>query len=56
MKVTAPPACSGGMLGVPPVTSYVESAAGVAGGRTGLTAVVVGVLFVAAMFLPRWPG
>ncbi|MEG6558970.1 solute carrier family 23 protein, partial [Pseudomonas aeruginosa] len=40
-----------GMLGVPPVTRYVESAAGVAsGGRTGLSAVVVGVLFVAAMF------
>jgi len=34
------------------VTSYVESSAGVeAGGRTGLTAVVVGVLFLFAMFL-----
>jgi uncharacterized YccA/Bax inhibitor family protein len=47
----------GGMLGVPPVTSYVESAAGVAaGGRTGLTAVVVGVLFVAAMFFAPLAG
>jgi AGZA family xanthine/uracil permease-like MFS transporter len=34
------------------VTSYVESAAGVsAGGRTGLTAVVVGLCFLAAMVL-----
>ena len=32
-------------VGVPPVTSYVESAAGVAaGGRTGLTAVTVGAI------------
>ncbi|MFU1924837.1 solute carrier family 23 protein, partial [Klebsiella pneumoniae] len=36
---------------------YVESAAGVAaGGRTGLTAVVVGVLFVAAMFFAPLAG
>jgi len=34
------------------VTSYVESAAGVGeGGRTGLTATVTGLLFLAAMFL-----
>ena len=34
-----------------PVTSYVESSAGVeAGGRTGLTAVVVGILFIIAIF------
>ena len=33
------------------VTSYVESSAGVeAGGRTGLTAVVVGLLFLLAIF------
>ena len=38
-------------FGCPPVTSYVESAAGVAvGGRTGLTAVTIGVLFAAGMF------
>jgi len=33
------------------VTSYIESAAGVAvGGRTGLTAVVVGILFLCTLF------
>jgi AGZA family xanthine/uracil permease-like MFS transporter len=41
----------GACLGTSPVTSYVESAAGVEeGGRTGLTAVVVGVLFLVALF------
>ncbi len=39
-------------LGTTTVTSYVESAAGIAvGGRTGLTAVTVGVLLLASMFL-----
>jgi AGZA family xanthine/uracil permease-like MFS transporter len=42
----------GTFFGCSPVTSYVESSAGVeAGGRTGLTAVVVGILFIMAMFL-----
>ena len=42
----------GTFFGCSPVTSYVESSAGVeAGGRTGLTAVVVGILFILAMFL-----
>ena len=42
----------GTFFGCSPVTSYVESSAGVeAGGRTGLTAVVVGMLFIMAMFL-----
>lgn len=37
-------------VGTSPVTSYVESAAGVAaGGRTGLTSVVVGLLFLATL-------
>jgi len=41
----------GTFFGCSPVTSYVESSAGVeAGGRTGLTAVVVGMLFILAMF------
>jgi len=41
----------GSMAGTSTVTSYVESAAGVqAGGRTGLTAVVTGLLFLVAMF------
>ena len=42
----------GAMAGTSTVTSYVESAAGVqAGGRTGLTAVVTGVLFLLTMFV-----
>ena len=42
----------GSMAGTSTVTSYVESAAGVqAGGRTGLTAIVTGLLFLAAMFV-----
>ncbi|MHB9090779.1 MAG: NCS2 family permease [Chloroflexota bacterium] len=41
----------GGAAGSSSATTYIESAAGVgAGGRTGLTAVVVGVLFLLAMF------
>lgn len=41
----------GAMLGTSTNTSYVESAAGVeAGGRTGLTAVVVGICFLLALF------
>ncbi|CAN5231131.1 NCS2 family permease [soil metagenome] len=42
----------GSMAGTSTVTSYVESAAGVqAGGRTGLTAVVTGILFLITMFV-----
>ncbi len=42
----------GSLAGTSTVTSYIESAAGVAaGGRTGLTAVVTGVLFLLAMFV-----
>ena len=42
----------GSMAGTSTVTSYVESAAGVqAGGRTGLTAVVTGILFLGTMFV-----
>ena len=38
-------------FGCPPVTSYVESAAGVSvGGRTGLTALTIGLFFAAGMF------
>jgi AGZA family xanthine/uracil permease-like MFS transporter len=41
----------GSALGTSTVTSYIESAAGIqAGGRTGLTAVVAGVLFLATLF------
>jgi adenine/guanine/hypoxanthine permease len=43
---------AGACLGTSTITCYIESAAGVAaGGRTGLTAVVAGVLFLAALFL-----
>jgi AGZA family xanthine/uracil permease-like MFS transporter len=41
----------GTAFGCPPVTSYVESATGIsAGGRTGLTAVTIGLLFLTGMF------
>jgi adenine/guanine/hypoxanthine permease len=41
----------GSLIGTSTTTSYIESAAGVAaGGRTGLTAVVVAVLFLLALF------
>jgi len=41
----------GAALGTSTITCYIESAAGVAaGGRTGLAAVVVGLLFLAALF------
>ncbi|MCG9697358.1 NCS2 family permease [Shewanella sp. Isolate11] len=43
---------AGAMLGTSTTTSYIESTAGVsAGGRTGLTAVVVGILFILSLFL-----
>jgi AGZA family xanthine/uracil permease-like MFS transporter len=45
-------AAAGGAAGVSSNTSYIESAAGVAeGGRTGLTAVTTGVLFLGAILL-----
>lgn len=41
----------GSLLGTSSVGSYIESASGVrAGGRTGLTAIVVGILFVCSLF------
>lgn len=43
---------AGAALGTSSTTPYIESASGVAaGGRTGLTAVVVAVLFLACLFL-----
>ena len=42
---------AGALLGTSTVTSYIESAAGVEeGGRTGLTAITAGVLFLLAIF------
>ncbi|WP_371194703.1 NCS2 family permease [Glaciecola sp. SC05] len=52
MSADASAGVIGAALGTSPVTSYVESAAGVAaGGRTGLTAVVVAICFLLALFL-----
>ena len=52
LKADSSASIFGTFFGCSPVTSYVESSAGVeAGGRTGLTAVVVGLLFILAMFL-----
>ena len=48
---------AGSFLGTSSTTAYVESASGVlAGGRTGLTAVVVGVLFLLALFFSPLAG
>ena len=45
----------GAVAGTSTVTSYIESAAGVtAGGRTGLTSVVVGLLFLVTLLLAPW--
>jgi AGZA family xanthine/uracil permease-like MFS transporter len=43
---------AGSLAGTSTVVSYIESAAGVvAGGRTGIPAIVTGVLFIAALFV-----
>ena len=48
---------TGAMLGTSSTTSYIESAAGVAaGGRTGMTAVVVGILFLLSIFFAPLAG
>jgi AGZA family xanthine/uracil permease-like MFS transporter len=48
---------AGSMLGTSSTTAYIESAAGVqAGGRTGLTAVAVAVLFLACLFFAPLAG
>ena len=54
LLVDAAAAAVGGLFGASSITTYVESAAGVAeGGRTGLSATVTGLLFAAsAFFLP----
>lgn len=51
LKADSSSSIFGAFFGCAPVTSYVESSAGVeAGGRTGFTAVVVGIFFVVAIF------
>lgn len=50
-------AAVGGLLRASSVTSYIESAAGVAeGGRTGLTSVVTGIIFLACIFIAPLAG
>lgn len=52
----------GSVLGVPPVTAFVESGAGISeGGRTGITAMVAGICFFISIFfapifasIPPW--
>lgn len=48
---------AGSLLGTSSATAYIESAAGVqAGGRTGLTAVMVALLFLACLFIAPLAG
>ncbi len=45
----------GSLAGTSTVVSYIESASGVAaGGRTGLTAIIVGLLFLLTLFFAPW--
>jgi len=47
----------GSLVGTSTVTSYVESAAGVAaGGRSGVAAIVTGLLFIVALFIAPFLG
>jgi len=51
LKADSTASVAGSFLGCSPVTSYVESSAGVeAGGRTGLTAIIIGMFFLIAIF------
>jgi AGZA family xanthine/uracil permease-like MFS transporter len=54
LLVDSAAASVGGLFGASSITTYIESAAGVAeGGRTGLTAIITGILFAfAAFFAP----
>ena len=57
LKADSTSSVAGAFFGCSPVTSYVESAAGVsAGGRTGLTACTVGLLFLLAIFFAPLAG
>lgn len=52
LAVDSSAAAVGGLFGSSSITTYIESASGVAeGGRTGLTPIVTGVLFALAAFL-----
>lgn len=57
MLVDATGVSVGAVLGTSTITAFVESGAGIAaGGRTGLTAVTTGVLFLLALFLSPLAG
>lgn len=57
MLVDATGVSLGAMLGTSTITAFVESAAGVgAGGRTGLTAITCGVLFLLSLFIAPLAG
>lgn len=48
---------AGSAIGTSSVTAYIESTAGVSvGGRTGLTAIVIGILFLLTMFISPLAG
>ena len=52
MLVDAAGVSAGALLGTSTITAYVESSSGIAeGGRTGLTAVTTGVLFLLSLFI-----
>ncbi len=51
LVVDSAAAAAGGLFGASSITSYVESASGVgAGGRTGLTVIITGILFALCVF------
>ena len=51
LKADSSASVAGSLFGCSPVTSYVESSAGVeAGGRSGLTAITIGIFFLIAIF------
>ncbi|MBP2001731.1 AGZA family xanthine/uracil permease-like MFS transporter [Paenibacillus shirakamiensis] len=57
MLVDAVGVSAGAVLGTSTITSFVESTAGVAeGGRTGLTSVTTGILFLLALFIAPLAG
>lgn len=51
-KVDAMATSAGALFGIPSMTTYLESSAGIeAGGRTGLTGIFTGLFFLLALFL-----
>lgn len=57
MMVDATGVSLGALLGTSTITAFIESAAGIgAGGRTGLTAIVCGILFILALFFTPLAG